>query len=85
MLLERFYFYNFSLGLGFSGRSGSGHAPSRALCPPDARLPRRQAAHPAQTKRNAPKHQHQRGNGYTRRQARHRRCPQTRQQRRSRS
>lgn len=24
MLLERFYFYNFSLGLGFSGRSGSG-------------------------------------------------------------
>ena len=63
----------------------TGHAPSRALCPPDARLPYRQAAHSAQTKRNAPKHQHQRGNGYTRRQARHRRCPQTRQQRRSRS
>ena len=27
--------------------------PSRTLCPPDARLPYRQAAHPAQTKRNA--------------------------------
>ena len=24
MLLERFYFYNFSLGLGFSGWSGLG-------------------------------------------------------------
>lgn len=58
--------------------------PCRALCPPDARLPHRQAAHSAQTKRNAQKHQHQRGNGRTRRQARHRRCPQTRQQGRSR-
>jgi hypothetical protein len=58
--------------------------PSRTLCPPDARLPYRQAAHPAQTKRNASKHQHQRGNGHTRRQARHRRCSQARQQGRSR-
>ena len=37
--------------------------PSRALYPPDAQLPYWQAVHPAQTKRNAPKHQHQRGNG----------------------
>ena len=59
--------------------------PCRALCPPDARLPRRQAAHSAQTKRNAQKHQHQRGNGSARRQARHRRRPQVRQQGRSRS
>ena len=39
----------------------------------------------AQTKRNAQKHQHQRGNGSARRQARHRRRPQVRQQGRSRS
>ena len=63
----------------------TGHAPCRALCPPDARLPRRQAAHSAQTKRNAQKHQHQRGNGSAWRQARHRRRSQVRQQGRSRS
>ena len=58
--------------------------PSRTLYPPNAQFPYRQAVYPAQTKRNAPKHQHQRGNGHTRRQARHRRCPQARQQGRSR-
>ena len=45
----------------------------------------RQTAYSAQTKRNAQKHQHQRGNESTRRQARHRRRPQVRQQGRSRS
>lgn len=62
----------------------TGHSPCRALCPPDTRLPDRQAAHPAETQRNAQDLQHQGGNGRTRRQTRHRRHPKARQQRRSR-
>ena len=58
--------------------------PSRTLYPPNAQFPYRQAVYPAQTKRNAPKRQHQRGNGSAWRQARHRRRPQARQQGRSR-
>ena len=45
MLLERFYFYNFSLGLGFSGRSGSGSSllpdlgmPPMTSLPPNASI-----------------------------------------------